>query len=264
MRPGSLPRLQLAAAVTAATVAAPLAVPPRRTAAVTDPVVVTVTGADVAAAALNRNGLTFKGFGVLSANSTSALLLDYKSQHPDKYWELIETLFGGDHPIMNTVKIEMGNDRNTSTGPNASTMRIARRVPERAARARLPARRRRAARRPRRRARQHPALEPPDVGRERRGPVHLVQEHRARRVPRVRGHGRLDQPRHERDHHPQHPAVQELLGLGARTTPRDTRARAPPTRTTASRRTRRRTSSTPSGPSRPTRSARRRCRSATR
>ncbi|WP_106816370.1 chitinase N-terminal domain-containing protein [Microbacterium timonense] len=111
------------AVVTAAVVAAPITVPTVAQAAVTDPVVVTVNGADVAAAAQNRNGLTFKGFGVLSANSTSALLLDYKSQHPDKYWELIETLFGGDHPIMNTVKIEMGNDRNTSTGPNASTMR---------------------------------------------------------------------------------------------------------------------------------------------
>ncbi|MGN7970797.1 family 16 glycoside hydrolase [Microbacterium sp. 22296] len=88
-----------------------------------DTVSVTIDGADVAAAAQNRNGLTFKGFGVLTANSTSALLLDYKAQHPDKYWEMIETLFGGDHPIMNTVKIEMGNDRNTSTGPNPATMR---------------------------------------------------------------------------------------------------------------------------------------------
>nr|WP_154923710.1 family 16 glycoside hydrolase [Microbacterium testaceum] len=88
-----------------------------------DPVTITVDAADVAAAAQNRNGLTFKGFGVLTANSTSALLLDYKAQHPEKYWEMIETLFGGDHPIMNTVKIEMGNDRNTSTGPNPSTMR---------------------------------------------------------------------------------------------------------------------------------------------
>lgn len=106
-----------------ALIVAPLAVPAAAQAAGADPVTVNVTGADVAAAALNENGLTFKGFGVLSANSTSALLLDYKSQHPDKYWELIETLFGGDHPIMNTVKIEMGNDRNTSTGPNAATMR---------------------------------------------------------------------------------------------------------------------------------------------
>ncbi len=88
-----------------------------------DPVSVTVDGADVRAAAENRNGLPFKGFGVLSANSTSALLMDYKAQHPEEYWEMIETLFGGERPIMNTVKIEMGNDRNTSTGPNASTMR---------------------------------------------------------------------------------------------------------------------------------------------
>ena len=116
-------RVALAAAITAAVVLAPIAVPVRADAAPTDTVVVTVDGANVATAAQNRNGLTFKGFGVLSANSTSALLLDYKSQHPDKYWELIETLFGGEHPIMNTVKIEMGNDRNTSTGPNASTMR---------------------------------------------------------------------------------------------------------------------------------------------
>ncbi|MWV51289.1 DUF1080 domain-containing protein [Rathayibacter sp. VKM Ac-2803] len=96
---------------------------PGAQAAPTDVQAVTVSGADVAAAAESVNALTFKGFGILSANSTSALLLDYKSQHPEKYWELVETLFGGEHPIMTTIKIEMGNDRNTSTGPNASTMR---------------------------------------------------------------------------------------------------------------------------------------------
>ena len=90
-----------------------------------DPVVqpIELKGKDVDAAALNRNGLTYKGFGILTANSTSSLLLDYKAQHPEKYWELLETLFGGDHPIMTTIKIEMGNDRNTSTGPNAASMR---------------------------------------------------------------------------------------------------------------------------------------------
>ncbi|MGO2529169.1 MAG: family 16 glycoside hydrolase [Microbacterium gubbeenense] len=100
-----------------------IAAPFSATAATADPVQVAVTGADVAAAAENRNGLTFKGFGVLSANSTSALLMDYKAAQPEKYWELLTTLYGGDRPIMNTVKIEMGNDRNTSTGPNAATMR---------------------------------------------------------------------------------------------------------------------------------------------
>lgn len=31
----------------------------------------------------NVNGLTYKGFGMLSANSTSDLLMDYKSQNPE-------------------------------------------------------------------------------------------------------------------------------------------------------------------------------------
>ena len=71
----------------------------------------------------NKNGLTFKGFGVLSANSTSALLMDYKAEHPDKYMELLNILFGGENPIMTHVKIEMGNDRNNSTGPDPATKR---------------------------------------------------------------------------------------------------------------------------------------------
>ena len=39
---------------------------------------ITVDGNEVLAAAENVNGLTYKGFGVLSANSTSNLLIDYK------------------------------------------------------------------------------------------------------------------------------------------------------------------------------------------
>ena len=71
----------------------------------------------------NVNGLTFKGFGVLSGNSSSALLMDYKSEHPEKYAELLQILFGGTRPVMTHVKIEMGNDRNNSTGPDPATMR---------------------------------------------------------------------------------------------------------------------------------------------
>ena len=76
-------------------------------------------------AADNVNGLTFKGFGTLSANSTSALLMDYKAQQPEKYAELLQVLFGGEHPLMNQVKIEMGDDRNNSTGSDVATMRTA-------------------------------------------------------------------------------------------------------------------------------------------
>lgn len=87
------------------------------------PVDINLRAADVAAASKSRNGLTYKGFGVLSGNATSALLMDYKAEHPDAYWTLVRTLYGGVRPMMNTVKIEMGNDRNNSTGPNVATMR---------------------------------------------------------------------------------------------------------------------------------------------
>jgi hypothetical protein len=84
---------------------------------------VTINGNNILAT--NVNGLTFKGFGVLSANGTSALLMDYKAEHPEAYADLLKILFGGTSPVMNQVKIEMGNDRNNSTGPNAATMRLA-------------------------------------------------------------------------------------------------------------------------------------------
>ncbi|MDR7275215.1 sugar-binding protein [Catenuloplanes atrovinosus] len=84
---------------------------------------IAVNAADIAAG--NVNGLTFKGFGVLTANSTSALLLDYKAQHPESYARLLRVLFGGERPIMTHVKIEMGNDRNNSTGPDPATKRWA-------------------------------------------------------------------------------------------------------------------------------------------
>ncbi len=88
---------------------------------------ISLNGNDVAAT--NVNGLTFKGFGVLSANGTSELLMDYKAQHPEVYAQLLKILFGGARPIMTQVKIEMGNDRNNSTGPNTATMRLEGEVP---------------------------------------------------------------------------------------------------------------------------------------
>ena len=228
-----------------AVVLAPLGVPLPAQAAVADAVAVTVTGADVAAAAQNRNGLTFKGFGVLSANSTSALLLDYKSQHPDKYWELIETLFGGEHPIMNTVKIEMGNDRNTSTGPNASTMRSRDEYPnvlrepgfQLAADAQLVA--------ARRRPRQPPALEPPDVGR--RATPTSTSGSRTPSWPRTASTGSWSTRSTPTRTRPAAPNIQLYKDFSGwvRGDAQGLRGRERrPTRTTASRRTRRRTSST--------------------
>lgn len=82
---------------------------------------ITVNGDDIRTG--NVNGLTYKGFGLLSANSTSDLLMDYKAQNPEAYAKLLQYLFGGEHPIMTHVKLEMGNDRNNSTGAEASTKR---------------------------------------------------------------------------------------------------------------------------------------------
>ena len=84
-----------------------------------------ITGAKVDAANAIPNALSFKGWGMLSCNATSVLLLDYKAHHPDKYWEMMEIMFGGDRPIFTHVKIEMGNDGNNSTGADAATMRSA-------------------------------------------------------------------------------------------------------------------------------------------
>lgn len=84
---------------------------------------ITIDGNNIPAG--NMNGLTYKGFGVLSANSTSDLLLDYKAQQPQAYASLMQYLFGGEYPIMTHVKLEMGNDRNNSTGSEAATKRTA-------------------------------------------------------------------------------------------------------------------------------------------
>ncbi|GLY04207.1 carbohydrate-binding protein [Actinoplanes sp. NBRC 101535] len=98
-------------------------VPPAAAADADDVVEVIVDGTDVHKD--NVNGLTYKGLGLISANSTSNLLMDYKAEHPQRYWQLIDVLFGGTHPLITHVKMEMGSDTNNSTGADAATMRTA-------------------------------------------------------------------------------------------------------------------------------------------
>ncbi|AYC37075.1 GH59 galactosidase [Streptomyces griseorubiginosus] len=112
----------LAAATTMALAAGLTAAAPAAHSA-DDPVQVVVDGHDVRAD--NVNGLTYKGLGLLSCNSTSNLLMDYKAEHPKRYWQLVRVLFGGRNPLINHVKIEMGSDTNTSTGSDPATMRTA-------------------------------------------------------------------------------------------------------------------------------------------
>ena len=88
------------------------------------PIDIIIKGEDVEAAAQNVNGLTYKGWGMLNGNSTSNLLLDYKSENPEQYWAMMNYLFGGENPLFSHIKMEMGNDGNNSTGAEACTMRF--------------------------------------------------------------------------------------------------------------------------------------------
>ncbi|GAB2954078.1 ricin-type beta-trefoil lectin domain protein [Streptomyces pseudoechinosporeus] len=115
-RPGWV---SLAAAAAMALAAGVITAPAAYTA--DDPVEVIVNGNDVRGD--NVNGLTYKGLGLLSCNSTSNLLMDYKAAQPDRYWQLVRVLFGGKNPLINHVKVEMGTDTNTSTGSDPATMR---------------------------------------------------------------------------------------------------------------------------------------------
>ena len=72
-----------------------------------------------------KDANTFKGFGYLSCNNSSRLLLDYKWEHRDSYDQILQILFGGKHPLMRVLKVEMGDDANTSSGTEPATMRSA-------------------------------------------------------------------------------------------------------------------------------------------
>ncbi|HEX8345109.1 MAG TPA: hypothetical protein VF657_10235, partial [Actinoplanes sp.] len=68
----------------------------------------------------------WKGYGAVTANNTSRALLDYKDEHPDQYWQIMNDTF---NPVtglgLTHVKIELGNDANTSSGTEPATKRTA-------------------------------------------------------------------------------------------------------------------------------------------
>ncbi|WP_164473052.1 hypothetical protein [Clostridium sp. E02] len=73
---------------------------------------------------------TFGGFGCVTCNNTSRLLMDYKACQEDKYWEMLKLLFDKEEGAgLNHVKIEMGADVNSSSGTEPATMRSPHEVP---------------------------------------------------------------------------------------------------------------------------------------
>ncbi|WP_415651172.1 hypothetical protein [Schleiferilactobacillus harbinensis] len=81
----------------------------------------TITGRDIHTDQGDAN--TVKGFGCLNCNNSSCLLLDYKWQQPEAYQALLHILFGGPHPLMRMLKVELGADANTSSGTEPSPKR---------------------------------------------------------------------------------------------------------------------------------------------
>lgn len=62
-----------------------------------------------------RNML-YRGVGMVSGNNSSRLLLDYKSENPDAYWEIMNYIFGKNGLEVAHLKLEMGSDINSSSG----------------------------------------------------------------------------------------------------------------------------------------------------
>ncbi|WP_050184025.1 S-layer protein [Domibacillus robiginosus] len=68
----------------------------------------------------------FKGFGTVTANNTSRLMLDYKEEHPKEYWEIMNKLFNKETGAgLTHIKVELGADVNSSSGTEPATMRYA-------------------------------------------------------------------------------------------------------------------------------------------
>lgn len=72
----------------------------------------------------------YRGAGMVSANNSSRLLMDYKAQNPKAYWELMEYIFGKSGVGVNHLKIEMGADINSSSGTEPNVMRYEDETPD--------------------------------------------------------------------------------------------------------------------------------------
>lgn len=68
----------------------------------------------------------YRGFGCVTGNNSSRLLLDYKVEHPQAYEEIMRLLFQKNYGVgLNHIKIELGSDVNSSSGTEPCTKRSA-------------------------------------------------------------------------------------------------------------------------------------------
>lgn len=65
----------------------------------------------------------WRGAGMVSGNNSSRLLLDYKTEHPGSYNEILELIFGRDGIGVTHLKLEMGSDVNSTSGTEPAVKR---------------------------------------------------------------------------------------------------------------------------------------------
>ncbi len=75
--------------------------------------------------ALSDEAKLYDGLGIISANNSSRLLIDYKYECPEIYQKLLEYMFGKDGLGLSLIKIEMGADVDSSSGTEPAVMRSA-------------------------------------------------------------------------------------------------------------------------------------------
>lgn len=69
---------------------------------------------------------SFHGLGLVSANNSSRLLLDYKEEQEEAYWDILNYLFNPEEGAgLNHIKIELGSDVNSSSGTEPASKRSA-------------------------------------------------------------------------------------------------------------------------------------------
>ncbi|WP_350277923.1 hypothetical protein [Kribbella sp. HUAS MG21] len=87
---------------------------------------IVVDGDDVERDAAGKAYNVFGGFGSVSCNNTSRLLLDYREENPAAYWRILNLLFNPRTGAgLNHLKVELGSDTDTSSGAEPATKRSA-------------------------------------------------------------------------------------------------------------------------------------------
>ncbi len=81
--------------------------------------VIDVNGSNIS----TLDSYTYDGLGMVSANNSSRLLLDYKTENPEAYWEILNYIFGADGMHLSLIKIEMGADVDSSSGTEPAVKR---------------------------------------------------------------------------------------------------------------------------------------------